>query len=72
MNGLQWGGSERGEKPTRKEEVVLLKLSEWSACFAGKYNFSNNFRLTECLPRISKRSISFLRAINSKTRDTKF
>lgn len=41
------GGGLRREKPTRKEEVVLLKLSEWSACFADKYNFSNNFRLTQ-------------------------
>lgn len=39
------GGREvRGEKPTRKEEVVLLKVSKWNACFAEKYNFSNNFR----------------------------
>lgn len=38
------GGKRSGEgKPTRKEEVVLLKVSKWNACFAEKHNFSNNF-----------------------------
>lgn len=37
MNGLHLrvGGTEaKGEKPTRKEEVALLKVSKWSARFA--------------------------------------